>query len=83
MEIGQQQLGELINRLGVVHRPDAGERVDGAVVLLKVLDHDGNIGLRAVWSSDLNWLERVGMLREAEQAETRRNLGLDAEPDGY
>lgn len=73
----REPLGEVVDSLGVTHQPEPGEQVQGAMVLLKVVDDDGHVALRAVWSGGLSWLERVGMLREAERAETTRNLGLD------
>ena len=73
----REPLGRQLDDLGVAHVPRADEQVRGAVVLLKVTDDDGNVSLRAVWSPGLSWLERIGMLREAERAETTRHLGLD------
>jgi hypothetical protein len=43
------------------------------VVLLKIVDEDGCVVLAAEWSPELSWLERVGMLREAEKIERRRH----------
>lgn len=76
-----QPIGPLLDELHMTHRPSAGDHVEGAVVLLKVREDDGVIALRAVWSEGLSWLERIGMLREAEMVEARRNLG-HAESEG-
>ncbi len=64
-------LGETMDILGVRHEIEDGHTVCGAVVLLKIVDGDGCITLGAEWSTGLTWLERVGMLREAEHAESR------------
>jgi hypothetical protein len=59
--------------LGLSHEVAPGEVVCGAVVLLKIIDQDGCVVLGAEWSPALSWLERVGMLREAEHQERRRH----------
>lgn len=69
-------LGSVMDMLGISHRAVPGETVCGAVVLLKIVDDDGCVVLSAEWSADISWLERVGMLREAEKAEHRRQRGL-------
>jgi hypothetical protein len=69
-------LGSLIDMLEVSRVTRAGETVTGAVVLLKIVDQDGCVHLGAAWSPELSWLERVGMLREAEQVEHRRERDL-------
>ena len=70
----QVPIGPLLDHLQMTHRSDPFEEIEGAVVLLKVRDGDGIVALRAVWSSGVSWLERIGMLREAEVVEARRNL---------
>ena len=65
----RQQLGELIDSLGVAQRLADDELVEGAVVLLKVVDDDGEVTLRAAWSDGMSWIERIGMLRAAERCE--------------
>ena len=69
-------LGNLLDMLGISHATAPGHTVSGAVVLLKIVDEDGCVVLGAEWSAGLSWLERVGMLREAEQAEHCRHEGL-------
>lgn len=58
-------LGRLIDSLGVEHRPEEGELVLGAVVLLKVMEADGQVSMRSAWSPGLSWMERVGMHQAA------------------
>jgi len=62
-----QPLGRLIDSLGVEHRPEEGELVLGAVVLMKVMEADGRIAMRSAWSPGLSWMERVGMHQAAAQ----------------
>lgn len=69
-------LGRVMDMLGISHAGAPGHTVLGAVVLLKIVDEDGCVVLGAEWSPNLSWLERVGMLREAENAEHRRQEPL-------
>ena len=62
-------IGDLLNSLGVVHSPDDGELIAGAVVLLKVVSSDGEVVLRSCSSDGMSWIERLGMLRAAEHVE--------------
>lgn len=64
-----QPLGRLIDSLGVEHRPEEGELVLGAVVLMKVMEPDGCISMRSAWSPGLSWMERVGMHQAAAQTD--------------
>ncbi|MCL8026143.1 hypothetical protein [Nocardioides bruguierae] len=65
----RQPMGRLIDSLGVEHRPEQGELVLGAVVLLKVMEPDGEVSMRAAWSPGLSWMERVGMHQAAAAAD--------------
>ncbi len=64
-----QELGELIDQLGVRQQIDPDENVCGAVVLLTVEEPDGHVSLRCAWSEGMTWIERIGVLRAAERAE--------------
>lgn len=64
-----QPIGRLVDSLGVEHRPADGELVLGAVVLLKVMEPDGEVSMRSAWSPGLSWMERVGMHQAAAQSE--------------
>lgn len=63
-------IGDLIDGLGITARMDEGELISGAIVLLKVIDKDGDTRLSLAHSDGLGWIERVGMLRVAESVET-------------
>ena len=73
----QQELGSLIDSLGVRQYVDEDEHVCGAVVLLTVQEADGHMSLRCAWSEGMSWIERIGVLRAAERAE----LPSDGAPD--
>jgi hypothetical protein len=67
--MGSQQLGDMIDALGVRHDVHPDEKVCGAVVLLTVEEPDGHLSVRCAWSEDMTWIERIGLLRAAERAE--------------
>lgn len=62
-------IGNLIDSLGVTRTEKEGELISGAIVLLKVVDAEGDVALSVAWSDGMNWIERIGMLRAAEQIE--------------
>lgn len=63
-----EPIGDLLNALGVAYQPQDGDLVVSALVLMKVVDEDGNVSLRTAWSEGLSWIEHVGMLHVAEAA---------------
>lgn len=65
-----QPIGNLLDSLGIDLALDEGELVDGAIVLLKTVDPDGDVGLRIRWSEGMGYLERIGMLVAGQQIET-------------
>ena len=74
--------GEIIDGLGVtgakMHDDDL---VEGAVVLLKVIDHEGDVVLRSAWSDGLSWIERRGMLEVAVGVERSDDHALEQDDD--
>jgi len=64
-----QPVGNLLDSLGVTWSPDHGDLPASAIVLLKVIDQDGDVTLRTAWSEGLSWIERLGMLHAAELTE--------------
>lgn len=69
-----EPIGNLLDSLGIDLDLDDGELVAGALVLLKTVDEDGEVGLRIRWSDGLGYLERIGMLYAGRCVETQ-NLG--------
>ena len=60
-------VGKVLDGLGVTATMGEGDLVEGAVVLLKVIDGHGQVRMTSCWSDGMAWVERVGMLRIAEQ----------------
>lgn len=67
---GTRPIGDVIDGLGIEATVDDGELVAGALVLLKVIDSEGDTRLSLAHSDGLGWIERAGMLRVAETIET-------------
>lgn len=63
-------IGDLLDSLGIEATLNADELAGGAVVILKVIQADGEVRLSMAYSDGLGWIERVGMLRVAESLET-------------
>ena len=75
-----EPMGQLLDSLGLDLDLDDGELVAGAIVLLKTVDEDGDVGLRIRWSDGMGYLERMGMLHAGQLIEDT-NLGLSNESD--
>jgi hypothetical protein len=67
----QPRLGSIIDSLGCSPELKEHDLVDSAVVILKIVEPDGTVRLSTCWSENISWLERVGMIRSAEQREHR------------
>lgn len=75
-------LGRLVDGLAFTQEPRPDEEVLSAIVMLKVRDEEGEVGLRSLWTDDLGWLERVGMHTVAAQAELPADdTWVDDEPE--
>lgn len=68
-----EPLGDRLDALGVTGELDDGDLVAGAVVLLKVIEDDGQVRMQVAWSDGMSWLERYGMLAVAIDGERERS----------
>ncbi|WP_327377998.1 hypothetical protein OG393_30975 [Streptomyces sp. NBC_01216] len=68
-----RKIGDVIDGLGIEATVRDGELVSAALVLLKVIDTDGDTRLSLAYSDGLGWIERAGMLRIAETIENASN----------
>lgn len=60
-------LGQHLDALGIRANLEDGDLLVGAVVLLKVIDTDGDVALYHRTATGIGWIEKIGMLRAAEQ----------------
>jgi len=63
------ELADLLQGMNIDYNPEPGEFTVGVVVLLKIVDEDGDVSLRSCSSDGLSWIDRTGMLRAAEAQE--------------
>jgi len=77
-ETPTRTIGDVIDSLGIEATVREGELVAAAIVLLKVIEDNGDTRLSLTYSDGLGWIERAGMLRVAETLET----GSAAAPRG-
>jgi len=64
-------LAEIIDGLGITGDIPDGSLVSGAIVVLTILDEDGDESLAIRWSQGLSWITRAGMLHHAIAEETK------------
>jgi len=66
-----QPIGDLLAGLDMTTELDEGELVASAIVLLKIIDADGDVYLRSLWSDGLAVFERVGILKTALEVDVQ------------
>lgn len=77
----RQPVGDLIDSLGVKLAHDSGDLVTAAVVLLVVVDSDGDEVLRCGWSEGMGWLQRRGIAAAFNDTESCPPDGVASEDD--
>jgi hypothetical protein len=70
--VAEQQIGQLLDALGVTVDLDEGDMPVDAHVLLKVIKDDGTVSLVKAVSESLDWISVVGMLTAALHIENGR-----------
>lgn len=70
--MAEQQIGQLLDSLGVTIDLDEGDMAVDAHVLLKVIKKDGTVSLVKAVSESLDWITLIGMLTAALQIENGR-----------
>jgi hypothetical protein len=64
------ELGQIIEGLGCEWEAK-GRLIAGAVVLLKTVDDEGDVGMSLVCSDGMDWMTRLGMLAAAVHEEKK------------
>lgn len=73
--------GSVVDALGIKTNLDDGDLVAGGVLLLKVVEADGQTRLSVWWSDGMSWLEKAGIMRIAERQESGSAGFCDGEHD--
>ena len=63
-------IGQLLDALGVTSAIAPDDLPVSALVLLKVVNANGDVRLAAAWSDGMDWITRLGMLTAATASET-------------
>lgn len=63
--MADQQIGQLLDTLGVTADLDDGDLVTDALVILKILQPDGSIALSIGATDTRDWINQTGLLRAA------------------
>jgi hypothetical protein len=67
--VERRPVGDIIDGLGIGSRVADDEIVSDAVVIMKVVEADGTVRLAMASSLGSSWVERLGMLTAAREAE--------------
>jgi hypothetical protein len=77
--VSDQQIGQLLDTLGVTAPLDDGDMPTDALVILKIIKADGRVSLIKGRSESLDWVTVLGMLTAALEIE---NGGYQQVADG-
>lgn len=77
--MSEQQIGQLLDTLGLIADLDEGDLPTDALVILKVVKADGEVSLVKGRSESLDWVTVLGMLTAALEIE---NGGYQQVADG-
>ena len=61
----EQQIGQLVDTLGITADLEEGDMVSEAVVILKVVQEDGSIAIAVGASDTRDWINQRGLLHSA------------------
>lgn len=76
-----QQIGQLLDTLGVTADLDDGDLVTDAHIVLKVVKADGGTTLIKATSEALDWVTSIGMLTAVLSIENSRYVNIADEED--
>lgn len=65
MSSDRRPIGQALDSIGVTARLDDDELIDGAIVILRVIEADGSIRHTQAWSNGLDWITRRGLVEIA------------------
>lgn len=60
-----QNIGQLLDSLGLQASIDDGDLISGAIVILEMVDSDGDTTLQVVEDDGISWVRKIGMLKVA------------------
>lgn len=63
--MSDQQAGPILDGLGITLDLNDGDLIASALVIAKVVDADGEVGLHIADSEGMSWLDQYGLLAAA------------------
>ncbi|MEU7737925.1 hypothetical protein AB0B51_33495 [Streptomyces griseus] len=79
--MADQQIGQLLDTLGVTADLDDGDLVTDAHIVLKVVKADGGTTLIKATSEALDWVTSIGMLTAVLAIENGRYVNIAEDDD--
>lgn len=79
--MADQQIGQLLDTLGVTADLDQGDLVTDAHIVLKVVKADGETTLIKATSEALDWVTSIGMLTAVLAIENGRYVNIAEDDD--
>ncbi|MEV7654662.1 hypothetical protein AB0O39_10870 [Streptomyces anulatus] len=79
--MADQQIGQLLDTLGVTADLDDGDLVTDAHIVLKVVKADGETSLIKATSEALDWVTSIGMLTAVLAIENGRYVNIAEDDD--
>ncbi|CAM5738270.1 hypothetical protein [Streptomyces badius] len=79
--MADQQIGQLLDTLGVTADLDDGDLVTDAHIVLKVVKADGETSLIKATSEALDWITALGMLTAVLAIENTRYVNIAEDDD--
>lgn len=78
----RRTIGTTLDAIGVKATLGPGDLVDGAVVIMRVINADGRVRHSQAWSDGLDWITRRGLLEIARDTDRQPPIpdGEDDEP---
>jgi hypothetical protein len=71
----EQAIGPILDGLGTTIALDDGDLVASALVIVKVIDSDGEVSLSLASSDGLSWIDQNGLLTSAQQVVNQEEIG--------
>ncbi|MFE5958885.1 hypothetical protein [Streptomyces rubiginosohelvolus] len=79
--MADQQIGQLLDTLGVTADLDDGDLVTDAHIILKVMKADGETTIIKATSEALDWVTSIGMLTAVLAIENGRYVNIAEDDD--
>jgi hypothetical protein len=77
----RQSIGAALDGMGIHSTLKDGDLIDGAVVIMRVIESDGRIRHSQAWSEGLDWITRRGLLEIARDTDRQAPIPDDEDEE--